>query len=241
MNISKFTSALQKSGYARSSHFECQITGPGNSISENDLLYRIDEIEIPGRSLSTIEHKFTNIGPPSKIAYDSIYGDFTINILLSEDMREKEYFEEWHNAAVDTGAFEVSTSKYSRSPFAVKYIDNYVGTITIRQFGPQGSLYSIHTLLEAFPTAIGGIQMGWENSEPAKLSVTFSFRSYRTVFNKQDQPGLGLGFSLRLDRDGLAGSFRDPNLGNIVGATELGHLSATIGNATNRFASIRNF
>ena len=238
-SVQNILSSLAKSGTAKTSHFEVQITGPGDSSLERDMMYRIDEVEIPGRQMSTLEHRFDNIGPVSKVAYDSTYGELTLSVLLSEDMREKEFFELWQNNMVDTGAFEVSDGRYSQSRFGVKYYEDYVGTVTIRQFASSGELRSIHTMVECFPTAIGGIPMNWSGDETAKMNVTFSYKTYKTTFNKQDQPGLGLGYSLRL-RDGqLSGSARHPQIGSISSAGD--NLLATVGGVTNRFATIRNF
>lgn len=236
-NAQNLISSINKSGVAKSSHFEIEITGFGDTGDERDLLYRAESVEIPGRNMSTIEHKFTNYGPINKVPYGQIYGDTTISFLLSEDMREKEYFEIWQDKMVNTGAFEVGGNRTVGSMHNVKYFDNYAGTVTIRQYGTQGNLHSIHTLIQAYPIFISGVAMEWGSEDVAKMTVTFAYKYYKAVFNKQDQPGLGLGFSFRLDRDGLSGAARIPGIGNIIGSTESGRVQASIG----KFAKIRNF
>ena len=237
-NIQNMIAAVQKTGIAKTGHFEVQITGPGDTNVEREMMYRAEEVEIPGRSLSTIENRFTGIGPVNKVPYDSVYGDLSIGFMLSEDMREKEYFEEWQDRMVRTGAFEDSQGPRALSKYGVRYFDNYAGTVIIRQYGSAGDLRSIHTMLECYPTVIGGVPMNWANDEIAKLNVEFSYKQYKAKFHKQDQPDLGFGFSFKLDKNGLSGSLRDPNIGDIA-ANGAGALSANIGGITNRFATIR--
>ena len=248
-NVNNLLSSINKSGVAKSSHFEVQITGVGNTGDEEQLMSRADTAELPGRSLMTAEHKFTNYGPMNKVPYGGqIYTDSTISFLLSEDMREKEYFEYWQNRIVNTGAFEVGSSQkdfygYVQSNFNTKYFDEYLGTIVIRQYGSSGELRSIHTLNEAYPLIINPIAMSWGSDELAKLNVTFTYRNYKVVYAKQDQPGLGLGFSLSIGPNGISGSARIPGIGNIAGSTGggLNTVNANLDGITNRVAQIRNF
>jgi hypothetical protein len=167
---------------------------------------------------------------------------------MSEDMREKEYFEYWQNRIVNTGAFEVGSSQkdfygYVQSKFNTKYFDEYLGTIIIRQYGSAGELRSIHTLNEAYPLIINPIAMSWSSDELAKLGVTFAYRNYKVVYAKQDQAGLGVGFSFNIGPGGISGSARLPGIGNIAGSTGggLNTVSANLDGITNRVAQIRNF
>jgi len=250
-NINNLVSSINKSGIAKSSHFEVQITGAGSSSLEQDMMARIDTVELPGRSLMTAEHKFNNYGPLNKVPYGGqTYTDLTISIILSEDMREKEYFEIWQNKIVNTGAFEVGSTQsaffngYVQSKFNTKYFDEYFGTVSIRQYGSAGELRSIHTLNEAYPIILNPISMSWATDEVAKMSVTLAYRNYSAVFQKSDQPGLGFGFSFRLGRGGLAGSARLPGIGNVSGIANGGGFKSVQASADgifNKVASIRKF
>lgn len=249
-NVNNLVSSINKTGVAKTSHFEVQITGAGDSTLEESMMSRIDTVELPGRSLMTAEHKFTNYGPLNKVPYGGqTYGDLTISIIMSEDMREKEYFEVWQNSIVNTGAFEIGSTRrdlygYSLSKFNTKYFDDYLGTVTIRQYGSAGDLRSIYTLKEVYPIIINPVSMSWSDDNVAKLNVTFAYRNYQCVFAKQDQPGLGFGFSFSLGPNGISGSARIPGIGDIAGSLNRGGFKtvrATVNNINNKVAQIRKF
>jgi hypothetical protein len=223
-NVQNIVGELSKSGTARSSHFEVQITTQING-DDNSLSYRCDSAEIPGRTLSTTETRFGNVGPVAKVAYGQIYTDVTLSFILSEDLREKEFFERWHGSVMDTGAFEKRRyAVQSNSKFNINYYRDYVGTIVIRQYGSAGDLRSIHTLNEAYPIILGALPLNWSEESIMRLSVTFAYRNYGTVFYRQDQPGLGAGFAFRLDKTGLAASARSA-FGNVSFDQNIGTLA----------------
>jgi hypothetical protein len=246
-NVNNLLSSINKTGVAKTSHFEVQITGAGDASLEQGMMSRVDTCELPGRSLMTAEHKFSNYGPLNKVPYGGqTYTDATMSIIMSEDMREKEYFEVWQNKIVNTGAFESGSGQsdfygYVQSKFNTKYFDDYLGTITIRQYGSAGNLRSIYTLNEAYPIIINPVSMSWATDEVAKLNVTFAYRNYKCVFQKSGQPGLGFGFSFSLGPNGISGSARLPGIGDISGAFGGGlkTVNAKIGNQLNRVANIR--
>jgi hypothetical protein len=223
-NVNKMVTTINKSGIAKGAHFEVQVVPPANkdfdaAVTEN-LLYRCDSVDLPGRTLQTLDHRFTNYGPMNKVPYMAQYGDVSASIILSEDLREKEFFEVWHNLIQNTGSFEVGGSdtlngRYSNAQFNNKYHSSYIGTVIIRQYGSSGDLRSIHTLREAFPINMNPITMNWEDDAPSRLSVGFAYRYYNSVFYKQDQAGLGIGFGVSVGKDGITGSLRLPGFGTI--------------------------
>ena len=224
-NVQNMVSSINRSGIAQASHFDVQLSG-AHGGGERDIVYRADSVNLPGRTITTAEHKFTNYGPINKVPYGQIYGDSTLTFLLSEDLREKDFFENWQNRMVNTGAYEGSSKDIRvQSKWNVKYFDGYTGNIIIRQYGAAGNLKTIHTLQEAYPVLIGDVAMAWGNGDPAKLSVTFAYKNYRYVTeDSANQPGMGTGFSFNLSKDGLAGSLRVPGFANISSMSGIGTL-----------------
>jgi len=182
------------------------------------------------------------------VAYGQAYADIAISFVLSEDLREKEYFEIWQDSMVNTGAFNpsgVARERSAMNSYNVRYFDNYTKTIVIRQYGSAGNLRSIHTLNEAYPIIINPIAMAWGEESIMRMNVTFAYRNYQCIFNKSDQPTKGFGGSLRIDRDGISGSLSLPGLGNInasikKGKAKIDSINAQVRGVKNKVAVIRS-
>jgi len=227
-NPQNLIASLNKSGIAKNSHFEVQITGVGESDMERDMMARVSQASLPGRTISTAEYKI--YGPIQKIPYGATYTDASFSVILSEDMREKEYFEKWHERIVGSNTFGLGRAKHN-----IEYYDVITGVVNIRQYGEAGQLNSIHTLTEAYPLVIGEVGMNWSDENPAELAVTMAYKDYKVVFYRSDQPGLGASFSFSFGPGGLAASARIPGIGNISGQTGLG----AVGNVNTPFGAIR--
>jgi hypothetical protein len=228
-NPQNIVASINKSGVAKTAHFEVQIVPPATltSFDARELMCRTDSAELPGRSLMTMEHRFSNYGPINKIPYGQMYSESAMTFILSEDMREKQYFEEWQNSMIQTGAFEAGSTQqdfygYSQSQYNPRYFDDYTGSVIIRQYGSDGSLQSIYTLQEAYPIIMSPVSMSWSDDSIARMSVSFAFRNYKSVFYRQDQPGLGSAFSFKIGKGGIAGSVRIPGFGTISSAPGAG-------------------
>ena len=214
-NVNALTSSINQSGVAQASHFDILISYDGGEKAR-ELSLRADTVNIPGRTISTLEHRFTNYGPLQKIPYSQMYGDLQMSFLMSEDLREKDYFERWHDNMVNTGAYDTSgAGRYSQ--FNTKYYEDYVATIEIRQYGPDGGTRTIHKINDAYPILIGEVGMDWASGDLMKLQVTFAFKNYQFItVDNSNQSALGLGFSFNLSKGGkLQASLRVPELGSI--------------------------
>ena len=177
---SELLATLNKNGVAKSSHFEVQITGPGTTGEENDLMFRADACELPGRTISTSEYRI--YGPIRKIAYASTYTDTSIGFLCSADLREKRYFEEWQDIIMHHRATSGMSAKHTRGRYETGYYEDYIRTIEIRQYDETGTKKSTHYLDEAYPIGIAPIALSWGNEELIRLQVTFAYHDYRADF-----------------------------------------------------------
>jgi len=243
-NVQNMVSSLGKSGFAKTDHFEVFITGPGDSLDQRDLAIRADTVDIPGRNLTLTEHRFNNTGPFNRIPTMQTYSDVTMTFILSEDMREKDYFERWQNKIMDTGAYEASQTSteinpitgemqldsqsalyrqnYTNARFMHQYFDKYIGRIEIRHYGAGGTLGAIHTLQEAYPVSIAPIGLNWGDESIARLSISFAYRNYKVIFNRKNQPGLGAGFFFNLGAGGSQFGITLPGVGNVSYTKETG-------------------
>jgi len=234
-NVNNLITSLNTTGVAKTSDFEVWIYGP--SGLKQELVVRADTADIPGRNLIVTDHKFTGVGPMNRIPTGQTYTDVSISFLLSEDLREKEYFEQWQEKIMNTGVnegsvesyknnadvqtnmleyeYDIYNTNYTNSNFRYKYFDSYIGKVEIRQYGSGGRLASIHTLNEAYPISIAPISMNWGDESAAKLQVTFAYKNYKAVFNKQNQPKLGFGLYFNLGNGNDQFGIKLPEVGSV--------------------------
>jgi hypothetical protein len=223
-NAQNMISTLAKSGVAHTGHFEVQITANKKlqlPEYEQDMIFRAEAAELPGRTMATVDQRFDNYSPVQKVVVGQTYVDTTVGFLLSEDLREKEYFERWQDGMTQTGAFEDSNfldlntqnPNFSYTKHNVKYFHDYVGTVTIRQYGADGTIRSIHTLQEAYPLQMGGVSMSWNDDNFARMNVLFHYKKYKAVFYNQDQAKKGISGGFSLGPGGLSGSINVPGIG----------------------------
>jgi hypothetical protein len=223
-SVQSLLGSLNQSGFHKTSHFSVQVMGPNLSSNiERTIEMRGTNVDLPGRNLLTKENRPTGLGPFNKIAYGQTYPDITMQVLVSEDFRERQYFEHWQAKMVGTGAFEPTADPYQTgSSFNVGYFDNYAGTVLIKTYNSGKGVTSIHKLQQAYPIFIGTLPMSWDEDSLMKMTITFAYKYYRAEYYGSTQPGLGLGFSVNLGPNGISGGLRLPGVGSISASSGAG-------------------
>ena len=205
-NPDQFASNLYKSGVAKTSMASVVIRPPRQlygdvsvdgitqndwfvatsnpvEVSESESTYgihmRAEATDIPGRNTATIE-SFT-YGVPTKVGYRSSYADVNMTFILSEDFRERVFFDRWMDLITGYHTTPYITTDQQKSQYDIGYLKNYVADeLTITQADendPEGWVYSM-TLINAFPTIIMPLQANWQTVDIHKLQVTFSYEKY---------------------------------------------------------------
>jgi hypothetical protein len=107
-----------------------------------------------------------------------IMPDLTLSIMLDSMGNNLGFFQEWmtniQNIDVSKGQ---QTEKNGASPFEVKYRDNYIAQILVTTFDQAGTPITKLTAYEAFPSVLGDVSLGWnQTDEIARVSVNFQLR-----------------------------------------------------------------
>ena len=92
-------------------------------------------------------------------------------------MKEKRYFEAWQKLS------------YNPQTWSMQYYQDYVGTVQIFQLDENDNRTYGVELLEAFPKTIGAQTLDYSSTgEIHKLSVTFSYRWWKSLADEADLP-----------------------------------------------------
>ena len=134
--VNQFSAEIAKTGVARTSNFLVEIGAPGNLLNEvsRSMPLRIEQVSIPSRTLTTFAQNY--YGPPREIPYRYTSAPVSLTILLSEDMREREFFMQWQDLFVGKRRNQESLPT---GIYDCGYFKESVGSVTIKQYGESPS------------------------------------------------------------------------------------------------------
>jgi hypothetical protein len=130
------------------------------------MTLRCNSVSVPGRSLSTTNYRF--YGPQRQMPYEPLYtGELGVSYILSGDMRERVFFENWLDIICNKNNYKFS------------YYDEYITTLTLNVLDKTDSVVYSAEIEEAYPKQIGEIGMGYDKENEYMIQdVTFAFRKY---------------------------------------------------------------
>lgn len=174
-NVQEAMAALN-GGFAHTSLYDVIITGPFATRmtgTQNAILFRCDSCTLPGRQAATSD--FRSYGPVQKIVYEGQYPQVDCTIMMRPGLAEKLFFERWQDIAVGMAR---GTEQYPPGIFDIGYYRDYIGMVIINHYDANGVLAYKCKLMEAFPVTVGGVQLGWAETDVARLGVSFAYRYF---------------------------------------------------------------
>jgi hypothetical protein len=138
------------------------------------LALQCETAELPGKTLQTADAKV--YGPTYKIPYQTQYQETTLTFLCTNDFYERKLFEKWLLA--------IMPSDTNNLRFANDYENNtrYLTNITIMQYNESVKQVFAVELQDAFPIGMASQQLSWSDDNLHRLSVQFSYRKYRPIY-----------------------------------------------------------
>lgn len=170
-DISQLQNAIQQSGLAFSNRYELMFFLPKGMRPEDgaqlqNLSLRCDAVTIPGRSFSTTPYRI--YGPARNMPYEPIYsGEMSISFIVSRDLRERTFFENWMNMICD------------RENYKFGFYEDYATTVQITVLTREDQPTYSFLVEEVYPKSIGDLQIGYDkDNEFLRQDITLSFRKY---------------------------------------------------------------
>ena len=175
-NINEITDSIIRSGVAYGNRYEVLIVPPSGLSSRNygeetkQRMIRCDSVLIPGRALSTVPYRY--YGPARNMPYEPIYaGELTMTMLLSADLRERKFFEDWIDLIC------------SKTNYKFGFYDDYVSKIEINVLTKDEFVTYKFIVEEVYPKALGDLQVGYDKENDfLRQDITLSFRKYTPVY-----------------------------------------------------------
>ena len=145
---------------------------PGQMAMRKQLTMLCDTATLPTKSLATFEK--TIYGPVKAMPYRMTFTEASMSFIMTDNMREKKYFDAWQNKIVDQKNGNLG------------FFDDYVCDIIIQKFGRTAAdsdatpTYAVK-LLDAWPSIVSEIQLSHSGgTEAMKLPVTFQFKKWES-------------------------------------------------------------
>ena len=146
---------------------------PGGGIMRRQLSFLCDTATLPTKSLATFEKSI--YGPVKAMPYRMTFTEASMSFIMTDTMREKDYFDAWQNKIIDQKTGNVG------------FFDDYVCDIKIQKFGRNVTTdsdtptYEV-TLIDAWPSIVSEVQLSHSGgTEAMKLPVTFQFKKWLPI------------------------------------------------------------
>lgn len=147
-----------------------------NSYSDGQISrylgLQCETAELPGVSLATTDVKI--YGPTYKIPFQKQFSDINLTFIATNDFYERKLFDRWIEAIMPNDTNNLRFPKGERT--------RYMTDITIIQYDDSiKQIYAIK-LIDAFPTTISPMALNWSDDSVHRLSVTFAYQRYETIY-----------------------------------------------------------
>lgn len=172
LNIEEFKGAIL-SGIPRGNKFMVELPPiPGARVSSQDLNLLCRACSMPLRQMLTSERSIGSI--QQKVTYGFATADVSFSFLENNEFKIREYFEQWQKAQFDNETFELKFKKSSNG-------NGYAKRVVIHQLDNAGlPNYSVE-LIDAFPTTLGQIDFGNDNSNLLEITVNMAFHDWKSI------------------------------------------------------------
>ena len=148
-------------------------------------------VELPGHDLQTQQVQHGSSPVRDMVTSHGFEGMITASFYLSEDLKERHFFEQWQRLAVNVESHKAN------------FYDDYIGSMEIYQlsngldsglpfpsfidkiFDVDRAEYGIKAS-EVYPATISGIEYSYENgNQIATMAVGFNYREWRNLGNEK--------------------------------------------------------
>jgi hypothetical protein len=159
-----------------------------------------ESTSLPGISLATADVKV--YGPGYKVPYQKDFNgnSITMTFICTNDFYERKLFDRWIEAIMPPDTNNMRFPKGEQT--------KYLTDITVMQFDEFiKQIYAIK-MIDAFPTSIAEQTVSWADDSFHRLSVTFSFHRYQTIYRGNYDIGQAVASGVGTIFDRFLGDFR---------------------------------
>lgn len=144
-----------------------------NSEMSRNLAMLCETAELPGKTIMTYDDVRV-YGPRYSVPYMTQYNDINLTFLCTNEFQERALFERWMEAIIPSDTFNPRFPKSEKS--------RYMTNIRVIKYDEQANQVFVVELVDAFPKSIAPQALSWTDEGFMRLTVNFSYRYYKVVF-----------------------------------------------------------
>ncbi len=184
--------SIAQTGVMKPHQYAVTITMPSNMVpsfsdySDKDVTEqiapRVERVTLPPAALSTFEYPSSSLETVPIVKNRETYEPISLGIILSEDAREKKYFDNW---------IDMIHGRYTG--YRTRYYDDYIGYMVVSilsavreesssSFFPRPANIepvARYYFYKVYPTNVGDVELSYgDNDTYSSIAVTFNWDSY---------------------------------------------------------------
>jgi len=193
-NISDFKAQLTGGG-ARANQFRVQLSFPSfvtlGAVAGLQAQFLCNAAQLPASTIEPISVLYR--GRPVNFAGERTFAPWTIAVYNDTNFNIRNALEQWSNGIQNNGTTNGITNPA-----------NYQVDLSVYQLDRNGATVKAYKFVDAFPSEIGDIQLGYDQGNAIEtFNVTFQYN----YWTSNTSTGAGSGFSLSGTINTPVGSF----------------------------------
>ena len=148
--------------FARAYLFYARVNAPSSTGLLADHPYLVNSTTLPAQTVEPITTNWQ--GNEYKIGGVNSFSDFTVTFKSDRDQKLRSGFLSWVKMIHDP------VSNVHGKP------SEYFGSIDLTQINTEGKKVMSYSLVNAFPTSIGEVSLGYDSKEISTFDVTFAYQ-----------------------------------------------------------------
>lgn len=193
-NIKEFKSNISAFGYLKPHNYEVAVSVPpfmqGSSLISSDgterpirqvtdkmLVYRIDQVSIPGVSLYSVDVQRYGIGPTQKMPFNAFFHDITFTVLLDKKADLYHFWYDWVRSIFEFNGKE--TPNEIVPSYETRYKSDFSSVMQIIFYDNEKNVVKRINLYDAFPSSVREIPLAWnDQGDLIRLSISITYSQF---------------------------------------------------------------
>jgi len=179
-NIRDMMGSMNASGgLTKTSKFFAEVYPPKSLAVNPKLFFLCEAATLPGISFQTDEIRMPGYGNVEKRPYAPIVQDINLTFFNDSNGLVLSFFHKWAQSIFNfnSNMGPDSSTRTGQPQNTLNYPNEYLGIVEISHFDDSGEQVIKYSLQDAYPIAIGDVNVDWGQSDQLiRVPITFTYK-----------------------------------------------------------------